>query len=62
MHVLGALEEQDPLQSKLQACEAWEALAKAVTLEKLLWVIQCAHFVDALDHLEKWLLVSGRRL
>ena len=27
MHVLGALEEQDPIQSKLLAAEAWEALA-----------------------------------
>jgi len=27
MHVLGALEEQDPIQSKVLAAEAWEALA-----------------------------------
>eukprot|EP00435_Cladocopium_sp_Y103_P000272 s4626_g1.t1 len=33
MHVLGALEEQDPLQSKLLAAEAWEALAAQVSDE-----------------------------
>ena len=47
MHVLGALEEQDPIQSKLMAAEAWEALATEIKEHTVLWVIQSAHFVSA---------------
>jgi len=56
MHVLGALEEQDPIQSKLLACEAWEGLAR---FDNFLWVCQTAHFVNAIDEMDRWMLVQG---
>jgi len=59
MHVLGAAEEQDPVQAKLLSSEAWGALAHAVTEENVLWAVQAAHFADALEGLSSWLLVSG---
>mmetsp|Transcript_8382 Transcript_8382/g.15281 ORF Transcript_8382/g.15281 Transcript_8382/m.15281 type:complete len:249 (-) Transcript_8382:121-867(-) len=58
MHVLGALEEQDPVQSKLLACEAWESLAGEVSKDNFVWVAQTAHFVNALDEVDQWLAVS----
>ena len=51
MHVLGALEEQDPIQSKVLAEEAWGSLWEEVDAENdpsvlLLW-LQTVHFVNA---------------
>mmetsp|Transcript_25696 Transcript_25696/g.80099 ORF Transcript_25696/g.80099 Transcript_25696/m.80099 type:complete len:256 (-) Transcript_25696:41-808(-) len=59
MHVLGAVEEQDPVQAKVLAREAWGALAHTVTAENVLWAVQAAHFADALGCLCGWLLVDG---
>eukprot|EP00931_Biecheleriopsis_adriatica_P122681 TRINITY_DN97692_c0_g1_i1.p1 TRINITY_DN97692_c0_g1~~TRINITY_DN97692_c0_g1_i1.p1 ORF type:complete len:261 (-),score=64.38 TRINITY_DN97692_c0_g1_i1:39-821(-) len=59
MHVLGAVEEQDPIQSKIFSGEAWEALASQLTQETAHWPLQTAHFVDALGDFEKWLLVEN---
>ncbi|CAE7355940.1 unnamed protein product [Symbiodinium natans] len=59
MHVLGALEEQDPIQSKLLACDAWESLAGQVSQENFIWVAQTAHFVNAIDELDRWMVVAG---
>lgn len=57
MHILGAVEEQDPLQSKLLAREAWAAMG--VTQESLLWAVQTAHFVDDVIGLGSWFSESG---
>lgn len=46
MHVLGAVEEQDPMQRKVMAGEAWAAMSQVVTEETLIWPVQTAHFVD----------------
>lgn len=61
MNVLGAVEEQDPLLMKLLAREAWEAVIGEVGVasQTLLWVVQHAHFVAALDDVGSWLLVKG---
>ena len=59
MHVLGALEEQDPVQSKMLAHEAWESLAGQVRQENFLWVAQTAHFVNAMDEVSSWMVVAG---
>jgi len=59
MHVLGAVEEQDPVQAKLQGREAWQSLAHSVTKDSLLWALQTAHFVDAFNEFPNWLLVDG---
>mmetsp|Transcript_82957 Transcript_82957/g.216169 ORF Transcript_82957/g.216169 Transcript_82957/m.216169 type:complete len:254 (-) Transcript_82957:46-807(-) len=56
MHVLGAVEEQDPVQAKLLAGEAWRAMAPLVTKQTVLWPVQTAHFVDDLCSLGHWLL------
>ncbi|CAE8586322.1 unnamed protein product [Polarella glacialis] len=55
MHVLGAVEEQDPVQSKRLAAEAFEALASSITLENIHWPVQAAHFVDAMTVVDEWL-------
>jgi len=60
MHVLGAVEEQDPVQAKLLAAEAWTELAGTVDGESLVWVLQAAHFVDSLSDIGSWLLDDGR--
>jgi len=61
MNVLGAAEEQDPVQMRLLAREAWEAVVGETGLaeEAVLWVVQHAHFVDALDDAGGWLMVRG---
>mmetsp|Transcript_63449 Transcript_63449/g.185513 ORF Transcript_63449/g.185513 Transcript_63449/m.185513 type:complete len:151 (-) Transcript_63449:15-467(-) len=59
MHVLGAAEEQDPVQARALAREAWGALAHKLTQENVLWAAQAAHFADALGGLCGWLLVDG---
>mmetsp|Transcript_52524 Transcript_52524/g.139937 ORF Transcript_52524/g.139937 Transcript_52524/m.139937 type:complete len:253 (+) Transcript_52524:951-1709(+) len=59
MHVLGAVEEQDPVQARALAGEAWRALAPALAEETLIWAVQTAHFVEALPELAGWLLVAG---
>ena len=59
MHVLGALEEQDPVQSKFLAQEAWEGLAGQVRQENFVWVAQTAHFVNAMDEVDRWMVVAG---
>lgn len=57
MHVLGAVEEQDPLQAKALAREAWAVLA--VTEESLIWLVQTAHFVDDIQDLRTWFEECG---
>eukprot|EP00441_Pelagodinium_beii_P035611 CAMPEP_0197643566 /NCGR_PEP_ID=MMETSP1338-20131121/16838_1 /TAXON_ID=43686 ORGANISM="Pelagodinium beii, Strain RCC1491" /NCGR_SAMPLE_ID=MMETSP1338 /ASSEMBLY_ACC=CAM_ASM_000754 /LENGTH=256 /DNA_ID=CAMNT_0043216831 /DNA_START=46 /DNA_END=813 /DNA_ORIENTATION=+ len=61
MHVLGAIEEQDPVQSKLLAAEAFSTLASdgQISEGNVHWAVQAAHFVDDLDNFSGWLLVEG---
>jgi len=51
MHVLGAIEEQDIG----LAAEAWAELAPTLSKDNLVWVVQSAHFMDAIDNVGGWL-------
>lgn len=59
MHVLGALEEQDPVQAVLLSGEAWRPLAAAMSEQTLLWAVEAFHFVDGLESLAEWLVGEG---
>lgn len=59
MHVLGALEEQDPIQAKLLARDALGSLASSTTEANLVWMVQAAHFVDALPEFSCWMMAAA---
>mmetsp|Transcript_15862 Transcript_15862/g.55186 ORF Transcript_15862/g.55186 Transcript_15862/m.55186 type:complete len:251 (+) Transcript_15862:37-789(+) len=59
MHILGAVEEQDPVQAKWMSQQAWREVASSITAETVLWCVQSAHFIDDLSGLPFWLVVGG---